>query len=485
VRLRFALAAALPALAALAAMALVGDRLARRALEAELGARLVAVAQAAAAGLPADRVAALQPGDEATRTYGHLAARLTALAAATGTRLVLARPDRTALLDSDGRHRIGEPLAELERDRFELGQVAAGRSVASQVLFEGVDGQLYKSGYAPLADAQGQVVALVAAHGTAPSFASLRDFRNLLLLLAVTGGALGAAAAVVAAVSVTRPLRALAGAARRMGAGDLASPMPAVAGRGEVATLRRTLEETRRALSARDEERETMLAGIAHEVRNPLGAMALYAGALADDLRGRPEAALVARIRSELDGLKRLVEEFLDYARPRPLALEPVAGGSLAEEVRDLCLPVAQARGVALQAGGEGAFEADRHLLRRAALNLVRNALEASPPGGAASLSVRVADGQAVVSVLDRGPGLPPEVRARLFQPFTTTRERGTGLGLALARQAALAHGGTLELLDRDGGGTEARLALPLRPAAGPPRRPAAAPLGKHRLDSP
>ena len=294
---------------------------------------------------------------------------------------MLARPDRTALLDSDGRHRIGEPLAELERDRFELGQVAAGRSVASQVLFEGVDGQLYKSGYAPLADAQGQVVALVAAHGTAPSFASLRDFRNLLLLLAVAGGALGAAAAVVAAVSVTRPLRALAGAARRMGAGDLASPMPAVAGRGEVATLRRTLEETRQALRARDEERETMLAGIAHEVRNPLGAMALYAGALADDLRGRPEAALVARIRSELDGLKRLVEEFLDYARPRPLALEPVEGGSLAEEVRDLCLPVAQARGVALEAGGAGAFEADRHLLRRAALNLVRNALEASPAG--------------------------------------------------------------------------------------------------------
>jgi signal transduction histidine kinase len=252
-----------------------------------------------------------------------------------------------------------------------------------------------------------------------------------------------------------------------MGAGDLESPLPAAGARGEVETLRHTLEEMREALRARDREREAMLAGIAHEVRNPLGAMALYAGALADDVAGRPEAAHVARIRQELAGLSRLVEDFLDYARHRPPALEPVEAERLAEEVRDLCRPVADAAGVELRASGAGAFAADRHLLRRAALNLVRNAVEASVAGGAVELTVEVAGGQAVVTVLDRGPGLPAEARARLFEPFSTTKAGGTGLGLALARKVAQAHGGTLAVGDREGGGTRARLAVPLHPPPG------------------
>ena len=472
-RLRFALAAALPALFSLVLMALLGDRLALRALEEELGARLTAVAQAAAAALPAERVAALVPGDEGTRTACHLRTRLEALARATGTRLTVARLDRTALGDSEGRHAIGAPVPALELDRFELERVAAGQATASQRLFEGQGGHLTKTGYAPLLEG-GRVVALVAAEGTAPSFATLRDFRALLLLLALGGAVLGAAAAVVAAHSVTRPLHALAGAARRMGEGDLDSPLPEVGARGEVATLRRTLEETRLALRARDREREVMLAGIAHEVRNPLGAMALYAGALQADLEGRPEAAHLARLQGELAALSRLVEEFLDFARTRAPDLEPVDGAWLAEEVAELCRPLAAERGVALAAAGAGTLLADRHQLRRAALNLVRNALEASPPGAAVELEVAAPAGgaEAALSVRDRGPGLPAAVRARLFEPFTTTRERGTGLGLALARKVALAHGGGLVLCDRAGGGTEARLTVPTGPGPAGPAAP-------------
>src|SRR5512133_2646772 len=98
-------------------MAFLADRLIRRALEDELGARLIVSAEATAASLPAERIVHLSRGDESTRTYGYLRGRLEALAHATGTRIFVVRPDRTALADSAGRIGIGEPVAALERDR--------------------------------------------------------------------------------------------------------------------------------------------------------------------------------------------------------------------------------------------------------------------------------------------------------------------------------------------------------------------------------
>jgi signal transduction histidine kinase len=291
--------------------------------------------------------------------------------------------------------------------------------------------------------------------------------------LALAGAVLGAATSAAAALSVTRPLRTLAQSARRMSEGDLATPLAATAAAGEVETLRRTLEEMRQALHARDRERETMLAGIAHEVRNPLGAMELFAGALAADLRGRPEAAHVARIQDELGGLARLVTTFLDYARIRPLAREELDAAQLAAELRELALPLAEEHGVALAAEGSGRLCADRDALRRAALNLVRNAVEASPRGAAVEIALGAARGEALLEVRDRGGGLSEEERRRAGEPFYTTKQRGTGLGVALAARTAAAHGGRLELRPREGGGTVAALSFP---AGGAPVPPGAVP---------
>jgi len=464
VRNRFIYASALPALATLGTMALLADQLARRALEDEVAARLVTAAQGAAAALRDVDLDALRPGGEGSPLATAVRTRLQGLAGATSTWLLVVRPDGTALADSAGRLTVGAPVASLERDRAELARAAAGAALPGGRLHEGEDGQLHKAGYAPVTDATGRVVAVVGADGTSASFATLRRFRRLLVLLAVIGAGVGALISAIAAVTVTRPLSRLADAARRIGRGDLTTPIWRRQRKDEIAELRDTLEEMRQGLAARDEERETLLAGIAHEVRNPLGGLTLFSGVLAEETAGTPAARHVERIQAEVATLSHVVEEFLDFARARPPSREPVDLAALLGEVAELVRPLAAERGVEVQAAGGGTASGDGEKLRRAALNLARNAVEATPDNGLVQLAAKVEDGAAVLEALDRGPGVAPEAREKLFRPFFTTKARGTGLGLALAKKVADAHGGTVELLDREGGGTVARLTVPAGP---------------------
>ena len=104
----------------------------------------------------------------------------------------------------------------------------------------------------------------------------------------------------------------------------------------------------------------------------------------------------------------------------------------------------------------------DEAQIRQAILNLVRNAREAMPRGGRVDLCVSAEGMNVVVSVSDRGGGIPPEIRDRVFDPFFSTKGEGTGLGLAITRRIVEAHGGTLTCDAREGGGTTFRLTLPL-----------------------
>jgi len=199
-----------------------------------------------------------------------------------------------------------------------------------------------------------------------------------------------------------------------------------------------------------------MLAGVAHEVRNPLGGMELYAGLLAEDLREQPaQLELVGKVRREIDYLKVLVDDFLDFARGKPLGREPVDLGALVREAAELGRPFLDARALNLVVeGAEGSMpvSADAAALRRVVLNLLKNACEASPEKGAVNLCVERRGSGYAIAVADQGRGVPAEARARIFEPFFTTKEKGTGLGLAFAKKIAQAHGGDLELADSPAG---------------------------------
>ncbi|PYM64277.1 MAG: hypothetical protein DME11_14290 [Candidatus Rokuibacteriota bacterium] len=211
---------------------------------------------------------------------------------------------------------------------------------------------------------------------------------------------------------------------------------------------------------------------VAHEVRNPISAIELNAEMLNDIVRGRPDrdmeeaAGLVTAIRDQVNALDALTEEYLAFARfPRP-HFEEESVNHLVQELADFVRPVATRQGLTVSVAIDPnvpMMEIDRGLLRQAALNLVKNGLEALSSGGELTIASRF-DGETVeISVSDSGGGIPSDVAPRLFEQFFTTKPQGTGLGLPIARQITEEHGGEIRWANRPGRGAVFTIRLPIK----------------------
>ncbi|AKJ00889.1 Hypothetical protein AA314_02515 [Archangium gephyra] len=225
---RLLVAFLLPTLLFLALTGTAVYALARSILEEELGTSLSAIAAATASQVSGERMLTIEPGDDTTgtRTWRNLVRLLTEVRDSSGVR-------RLYVVDTQGRVRadvggglpVGTEVPELARDRLELSRVFSGERAASQVLFSGSDGRLYKTGYAPVRR-EGQVVGAVAVEGSAAFFGPLaRLSRSFAAASGVALGVLGLVA-ILTARGLARPLRRLMASALRIGRGDLTTPVP-------------------------------------------------------------------------------------------------------------------------------------------------------------------------------------------------------------------------------------------------------------------
>ncbi len=291
------------------------------------------------------------------------------------------------------------------------------------------------------------------------------DLNNTLTsLLRLLGGAalialiVAVLMALVFAMRVSRPVRALSLAAKRVAHGDLAVRLPAGPD-DEVGDLMASFNAMAVDLTGSRErlvrgERQAAWAQVArrlaHDVRNPLTPIQL---AIEEVERARAEndpalGEVIARagrtIKAEVRTLRELVREFGDFARspaPRP---EPLDVHELLDHAADLYAPSTIA--VERNYAPEGRILADPDLLSRAFGNLVKNACEAMSGQGTLTLTTRNTSEGLEVTVADTGPGIPAEDRAKIFTPYFTTKDGGTGLGLAIVRRVIEDHGGTLTL---------------------------------------
>ncbi len=227
--------------------------------------------------------------------------------------------------------------------------------------------------------------------------------------------------------------------------------------------LLRARDQVASAALARARDLEFTGSKLSHELKNPLGAikaLVQLSERAAEDPDARERLKVVA---SEVERIHAIVQGYLTFSRPRErLQPQSISLGSVADEVLSVLEARALAVGVALHRRGDATADVDPRRLTEALLNLVANALEASGPGDVVEISISESDGAARLVVRDTGRGMSHEVLERLGEPFFTTRNDGTGLGVLLARAAFAQHGGMLEYSSAPGKGTTVTGTLPL-----------------------
>lgn len=228
-----------------------------------------------------------------------------------------------------------------------------------------------------------------------------------------------------------------------------------------------------------DEQRYTELAelagGFIHDLKNHLSTLRLNLNLLAEDFqepqnqRERRAFNRIHRLQNECERLVDLSNDFLRFARVKDLELRPTRLSTVIEELVDFFSPTARLGGlnVTLYIPADlPLVMLDREMFKQALLNLLLNAQQAMPKGGELIFQAGREPSGIFLSVIDNGPGMPPEVVEKAFKPFFTTRKGGTGLGLATTRRIVEAHGGRLELQSEVGHGTKFTLRLPSAPAS-------------------
>jgi len=235
------------------------------------------------------------------------------------------------------------------------------------------------------------------------------------------------------------------------------------------------LAEANRQLQQAEEEKRRadrlaalgqLSAGLAHELRNPLGTIRASSEMLTGSLTAENEVAreMAGFIASEVDRCNSLITRFLQFARPLQLQL---AQADLAQTLdRAVALAERETPGIAFYRNYQPdipPFRFDAELLEHVFYNLLINAAQASPPGGAVTLKTRAAGANAEVSVIDRGCGIDPAQRDNIFNPFFTTKPQGVGLGLAIVSKIVDEHGGNITVESEPGKGSIFRVTLPIK----------------------
>ena len=483
---RLVIAFVLPTTLVILVSAWLTLRSARNTFAEQFARQVDRLAATLASQIDVDQVLSLLPGDEQQLWYTKLADSLKGQAQAADVQsLVLFDRSGRVFVDANRHYPIDAKLADFAKDR-DIIQRALDRQNNAWVSGRGADGASVRAfkrlEVTPIAGSGEDEVLLLAIETHLRDRALMRGYVTRMIPLSLLSLLAVVLIAILVSRGITKPVRVLVSEAQRLGAGDFKKSIALAPRRDEIGFLTATLEEMRAALQARDRDRQVMLASIAHEVRNPLAGIELFLGLLREGLQELDQALTATaekdanapelsddshnslvelqgysqRIQRELGYLTGVVNDFLSFAREMPLQSQELSASDLFNEVEALLHAEAEAVGVTLvvDINPEIIFQGDRGALHRALLNLGQNALQASRDQGQVRFHAQLDRDFVVLSVEDQGCGIPDDKLQDILTPFFTTKEKGTGLGLALVDKIARAHGGQLKVQSQVGRGT-------------------------------
>ncbi len=311
--------------------------------------------------------------------------------------------------------------------------------------------------------------------------------RQRVILVAASGAlAICAVLLFILAVLIQRPLVELQQKIAQLRDGDLTASVSFADRTDEIGDLGRSFNETVRQLRESREEIQRLYrvqmskaehlatlgelaAGLAHEIRNPLAGIAGVIEIIGRDLpESSPARQVLGEVQREVQQIKRIVSDLLDYARPKPSQFRAADLNATAEQAVMLARQQVLSRPIEIElikAEGLEPVEHDAAKIQQVLVNLLLNAIQATEGRGRVQVKIEAREGFALVRVKDTGRGISAEDLSSIFRPFFTTKGQGTGLGLSLAHRIVEDHGGRIEVSSTLGQGSEFIVSLPFKKA--------------------
>ncbi|HNL25680.1 MAG TPA: HAMP domain-containing sensor histidine kinase [bacterium] len=432
-------------------------------LDEELGKKLLAVAQAAKLQIHTEMVSKLESGDENSRTYRTFKQKLTDLRDATDVeRIYIIDPNGRSLMDTEEGVRIGYAYPFLKFNQYEFERAAAGLPSHS-ILFETYDGKLYKTAFVALT-VNGQTHGVIAVDGSATFLYLMKRIEWHLITVGIIGVVVSVAIGFYFSRSISTPIKQIMVEAEHIGSGKLDRKIAIQTG-DEVGFLGRTMDRMRENILKRDQYMKTMLAGVAHELRNPLGGMELYAHLLNKEIPdGDNRKKAILKVLRELDVMKQIVNDFLDYARPKEPQPMVCDLSKLIDEIRINLSALTTEKSVQWEVElNEKQVYADPGHLRQILINLIENAMQSGNVLPRVRIVSQRVNAMIEITVEDNGHGIEDNIKEKIFDPFFTTKEKGSGLGLAIVKKFVDENDGDITITSSGTNGTMVRLMFPTK----------------------
>ncbi|MCX7918666.1 MAG: ATP-binding protein [bacterium] len=402
----------------------------RETLDDEFGYRLVYIANTAALFIDGTMVSQLKSGDETKPEYIRLRTQLNKIKNLNGLReIFIINRHLQTLVDANTTIAIGYPNRLLEIDAAEIDSAYAGQAQSS-ILYT-LKQNFYKRGYAPIRNNENQVVAVLGIEAGADFARVIFRIRNSLLVLGLISVVL-----IIATITTMNRI---------------------------YTTLWHYEEQV---LSAEKFRAVGQLAaGVAHEIRNPLGIIRGTAELLKDDVSNQENVLnKINDILHEVDRMNQIISNFLDFSKTMPIKVTEQDINAVLEKALQLCQYQLEQSNIIIQKNYSEQLPAvnlDTQQMTQVFLNLILNARDAMPKGGTLTLTTTKKGNKIIIEISDSGCGIPATQLSRLFEPFYSTKPDGIGLGLTISKRIIEDHHGEIEIESAVNKGTTVRIILP------------------------